>query len=529
VVSVGQEPRQLFRDQHPSLSRTGKLRQVLFRLGFTVLCLLPIFFSLGHPIYGDSEARYGVIARDMAEGQSPLLVPTWFDRPHLTKPPLTYWLIAGSIRLFGDHEWALRLPSAISGALTLAVAFAFARRVYGQRVAVTATALVAVTPLFIALSRLAITDGPLMLLCTGTLTAGALAVREGKARWVCLLWLCVALALLNKGPVAWLPVAALLLWALARRDAPGRARLHLLPGLLASAVPLGGWVLAVAVRYPEAWAIWRYELIHRAAGSGDHPESIWFFIPVFLIGLLPGSALLIYSYANHWKRSRFKNEVQWNFSEFCSLWGIIIVLFFVVFSLISGKLMSYLGPVVVPVGFLATIRLAQRSRTNCRTLSGTPPPPISQVLLWMIAVVAVLILQCIEDRYAARADPHSAVMQVRALTGLEEPEIYTVGFAQRNLAYYTNRHSMRINPRIWRGAKRQLPWDRLVILAEGDRWDTLAAEADWDMTGRYRRVPGDFHLQRGEGPLRMYVPHELAERMPASSFGHSVERAPRPD
>src|SRR5690606_35371049 len=38
------------------------------------------------------------------------------------------YLMAGSVRLFGESEWALRLPSAICGVLLIALVFAAGRR-----------------------------------------------------------------------------------------------------------------------------------------------------------------------------------------------------------------------------------------------------------------------------------------------------------------------------------------------------------------------------------------------------------------
>jgi len=50
------------------------------------------------------------------------------DHEHFTKPPLTYWAIAGSLRLFGSNEWAARLPNALAFVLTGLLVFGLARR-----------------------------------------------------------------------------------------------------------------------------------------------------------------------------------------------------------------------------------------------------------------------------------------------------------------------------------------------------------------------------------------------------------------
>ena len=49
---------------------------------------------------------------------------TWFE-----KPTLLYWMIIASFKLFGVTEWSARLPSAISGVLTVAAVFVVGRKV----------------------------------------------------------------------------------------------------------------------------------------------------------------------------------------------------------------------------------------------------------------------------------------------------------------------------------------------------------------------------------------------------------------
>src|SRR6266545_1491406 len=70
------------------------------------------FSGLGvRPLISPAEARYALVAREMVESGD------WIQ-PHLNharyyeKPPLIYWSVAASYRLFGFTEFASRLPSA---------------------------------------------------------------------------------------------------------------------------------------------------------------------------------------------------------------------------------------------------------------------------------------------------------------------------------------------------------------------------------------------------------------------------------
>jgi mannosyltransferase len=68
-------------------------------------------------------------------------------------PPLWYVLTWGFSRLFGTGEVALRLPSALAGTATVAVAWGIGRELAGRRAAVATAALVAVNPLLVWYSQ----------------------------------------------------------------------------------------------------------------------------------------------------------------------------------------------------------------------------------------------------------------------------------------------------------------------------------------------------------------------------------------
>lgn len=530
------------------------------RLGwvaFALLCVFPLFFSLGnHPIHGDSEARYGVVARGMATGQTPLLVPTYFDEPHLTKPPLTYWLMAGSIRLVGDGELALRLPAALSGVLTLAIVFGLAYRLYGPRRAALAAAIVAVTPMFIVISRMGITDGPLGLFSTAALASGLLAARERRTRWVVGLWVAVALALLTKGPVGLLAPGALVLWLLVTRQREALRRIHPFVGLTAALLPLVTWGLLIAWQHPEAWSIWKFQTLDRAAGTGDHPEPWWFFFPVLAIGLLPATALL-WSADKSKLRAAAMNQIQ-SRGEML-LWAIMAGLTLAVFTLIAGKLMSYLMPLTAPLAWWAAaackninnvIKSKYKSFSAGITVSlillvvlaGAAWAVYSRYgaaeawMLWPVAAVVLvgLLLACCgalrlsgtswagptvlwlavlhaigwaclaEDRVFARHSVPAAVAAIQEATGLEHPQILTVGFGERSLPYYTHRPTRWIDPRVLPDTWAAMRKDDLVLLADPVKWDIFAADPNWDLSQRFERVDLEITLGYDAKKLRVY-------------------------
>jgi 4-amino-4-deoxy-L-arabinose transferase-like glycosyltransferase len=109
------------------------------------------------PLHHD-EALYGAWAQLIASGQDPLLLTSWVD-----KPPLTLYVLAASLRLFGVSEVALRLPGMIASGLLIPVTYGFARQGANPRIAVLAATLVALSPFAIAFGPTAFTDGWLAL------------------------------------------------------------------------------------------------------------------------------------------------------------------------------------------------------------------------------------------------------------------------------------------------------------------------------------------------------------------------------
>ncbi len=243
---------------------------------------------------------------NMAEGGS-WLVPSFGGHPHLTKPPLTYWLEATCLLLLGHNELAVRLPSAIAGSLALLAVLGLVWRTGGLGQAIPAAAVLAVMPMFAVMNRLTLTDALLNLFWFGTLAAGVLALREpSRARWPVLLWFCVALGLLTKGPLAWVPVGLLLVWL----GLGGRWRevrvLRLGWGMALSLLPLAGWVIAVRLFQPSAASVWWREMFARtglAATPAPHPEPVWYFLPIFVGGLFPATLMLMLPGLNYsWRK-----------------------------------------------------------------------------------------------------------------------------------------------------------------------------------------------------------------------------------
>ena len=333
----------------------SKYSRWLTPLVLAVLCL-PIWFSLGdHGFNGRSDARYAVVAQDMAQTQD-WLVPRYMGHVHLTKPPLVYWLESLSIEVLGQSYLAVRLPSAICGTLALLLLYWFTAQVASRRTALIASALYAIMPMTIFPARMTVTDSVLNLCWLMVLVGGYLTRARSQQRGIgrVLLWSGTMLGLLTKGPVMLIPIGVVLVWWwLSRAERTSlRLKFAYAGGALLALAPLIAWGVTVLVVEPEAANIWWHETFDRAVGQGDHARPIWFFLPVLLVGCFPCSAMLILpgvnlSFGAAWERFRS--------GSLSGYLGFAIIGPFVVYSLISGKLPSYLLPICAPLALLSAL------------------------------------------------------------------------------------------------------------------------------------------------------------------------------
>src|ERR1700751_2645845 len=76
------------------------------------LALAPLWLTgiFGRDLWTPDEPREADIAWRMSL-QSERALPQLADTPFLQKPPLTYWMSAAGVSLFGDSPAAMRAPS----------------------------------------------------------------------------------------------------------------------------------------------------------------------------------------------------------------------------------------------------------------------------------------------------------------------------------------------------------------------------------------------------------------------------------
>jgi 4-amino-4-deoxy-L-arabinose transferase-like glycosyltransferase len=314
--------------------------------------------SLGaRPLYKTDEARYGEIAREMAQSGD-WVTPRLNGFKYFEKPPLQYWATAASFKLFGEHDWAARLWTGLMALFGVALTFYAGNRLFGPPAGTLAAALLAASPLYVLLGQFTTLDMGVSIFHPAAIVAFAVAQQPGERRaraWMLCAWAACALAVLSKGLIGVvLPAAAVALYVLLRRDWGLLARLELLRGgalFLALAAP---WFVAVSVAnrefvqfffVHEHWLRFTTTIHHRS-----HPA--WYFVPVLALGVAPWLLVALAA----WPAALRRPGPGFSAPLFLALWALVVFAFF---SASGSKLPGYILPLVPALALLGAAFVAR--------------------------------------------------------------------------------------------------------------------------------------------------------------------------
>ncbi|HTU21523.1 MAG TPA: glycosyltransferase family 39 protein [Gemmataceae bacterium] len=322
------------------------------RSSLLLLLVLPavlLYPCLSFYLFEPDESRYAEIGREMFQ-RGEWVVPYLQSEPYLDKPPLLYWLIEASYTLFGVHIWAARLVPALAVHACVLLVYLLGRRSVGERAAFWGALALGLAPGWTGMGRLLLMDSLLTLWTTLSLLCAFEAVRGDRLHWDW--WLLASLAcglgVLTKGPVA-LVLLLPPLW-LQRRLTGSGCRIGRVGAsvflLVISAVTLP-WYVAISLRIP-AFAhdfFWEHN-VRRFLAPFAHEHGIWFYIPVLLGGLLPGTLLLVpfvrFLFSSDPARAA-RRTVELSFLLLAGGWCVFF------FTLSQCKLPTYIMPAIPPL------------------------------------------------------------------------------------------------------------------------------------------------------------------------------------
>lgn len=331
-----------------------------------------VFGVADHDLWTPDEPREAEIGREMSAGSS-LLVPHLAGEPFVEKPPFYYWVLALTIRLFGNALGTTAAARAVSSAfsfMTLVALWLTARKYLADNKALVAAVVLATMVGFFHVSHWIIMDSLLMFFVTMAVMLFLVGLEHSKPFFLLGGYLAAGLAFMTKGLVAWALIA--LPWIAAAASCP-RAVLkkplrHAL-GILLTAGPATVWMAAFhAYGGQGAWHEWFFDnQLGRFLGRTHHLGHIkgpFYYLGVLPVVLLPWTpvciAWLLERRWAHRPEQGHGSSLQQTFLVRVAAawsWGGLVLL-----SLAGTKREIYLYPLLPGFALLAATSLEPLSR-----------------------------------------------------------------------------------------------------------------------------------------------------------------------
>ncbi len=421
-----------------------------------VLALAPLWLTamFGRGLWTPDEPREADIAWRMSQ-QSDRTVPQLAGTPFLEKPPLSYWMSAAAMSLFGDSAAGARAPNLLYAAITALAVGALALAMQTDAASALLAALVAATAL--TAFRVSIWLAPDACLLAGSALALLGAWRgysapagSRKAAGYTLMHLGAAIGFMAKSAPGWLvPGLALITLIVWERRWSELRRWELYAGLALQGLIIGPWVLAVA----------------RTEHGADALRVLFWNNVVGRFTQVAAPAALDYTTGHH--NTAGKYLFAWRFAVASSL------PFLALLSVAATARDIYAAPALLGLAVLAGLwagdaqraptRLDQLAVTSTRVLAGALGGVLVAALAVLFASGAAAPFACLAAELAA------AISTLTAL--LLAAQSQHRGDLQRSLAWtYT-------------GYAAALCFTALAVLPVVDRWQ--------DLPGLARRIHAD--------------------------------------
>jgi 4-amino-4-deoxy-L-arabinose transferase-like glycosyltransferase len=258
---------------------------------WAVLCLP----SLGGPSLWDiDEGNNAECAYEMYESGN-FIVPTFNNKLRLDKPVLLYWLQALAYHVYGNNEFAARLPSALASLLALLAVYEVGRRLFQPSAALLAGLILASSVAFCAAAHFANPDA-LLNLCVLLAMWCSWEHYTRRGWWLLGAGAACGLGMLAKGPVALvLPMATTILFLLVRRELRRFLDSRLLGATLVFIVIAAPWYVWVGLETKGEWLagfFWKHNIERAVGAMENHSGPFFYYGLVLLAGLAPWSVFL---------------------------------------------------------------------------------------------------------------------------------------------------------------------------------------------------------------------------------------------
>jgi 4-amino-4-deoxy-L-arabinose transferase-like glycosyltransferase len=346
------------------------MKKHLRNIGLLVALALPLFFLTPYTrdLWLPDEPRYAEIAMEMADTGN-WIIPHLHGELYTEKPPLYFWLLAGSAKFFGNwRPFAMIFPAAVSSLGVIIIMYGFATLLFNRKIGFLSALMLMTSILFIGVGQFVRMDMFLLLCFSISLCSFyRLHVRTTPYDdlYMFLFFLAAALATLTKGPIGiGLPGLILVLFLFWTRNFRVLRKMRLFWGsFVYLAIVLAWFVPAIRQEgWDYAYLIVIKQNLGRVYNSFSHARPWYFYLHTLPWITLPWFPFFV-SAMIHARRTPITSREQDTCRFLWIWWGTT----FVFFSLVSGKLEIYLLPLLPPTAIL-TARFWLSSSTSSNTL-----------------------------------------------------------------------------------------------------------------------------------------------------------------
>ncbi len=324
---------------------------------YVLIYLLPLGLR---PLMIPDEVRYAEIPREMMD-TGKWVSPTLNGLRYFEKPVMGYWVVAASMKMFGENAFAVRLPSALSAGISaLAIFLLIAYNGRSAKTALTAAAVyLTMFGVFLMGSYNAL-DSVFSLLLTLAFVTFYFSHREQNQRKrvfeLILMGVFTGAAFLTKGFLAFallgMVIVPYVIWQRRWKELFSRGWL---PALVAIMLVLP-WAIMINLQQPDFWHyfFWQENIKRFASDHAQHQEPVWFYLLFLPLLAWPWITQLGTAAKGLWQSRQSMGGTEKALLQYTLLW---LLLPFIFFSIAHGKLPTYILPCLAPLAILLSLGL----------------------------------------------------------------------------------------------------------------------------------------------------------------------------
>ena len=388
-------------------------------------CLFFMPFLGGVHLFDWDEINFAEISREMIALDDYLRVHVNF-KPFWEKPPFFFWMQAICMHIWGVGEYAARFPNAVCGVISLVILYLIGKRLYDRTFGLLWALAYFGSTLPFLYFKSGIIDPFFNLFIFGGLYGfilfywkkdkfDSIALPKHSLFYLCMGGLVLGLAIITKGPVAYMIVCLCLFvyWIMQRLRFYVNVPQFLLFTVFASLITLGWYGLETWKNGP--WFIQeftRYQYRLFSTPDAGHAGFPGYHFIVILVGCFPASLFAI--------RSFFKVEQEKIHQRNFRTW--MLILFWVVlilFTIVQSKIVHYSSLAYFPLTYLAALTMYMIVKKQWT---------IPSWLYWSIGVIGgIYVLATIATPFIG--------MNISMLKPLFEDDPFAVGNLEADISW----------------------------------------------------------------------------------------------